>query len=108
MTRLRVVVLVIAVLATGLVVAPPAAAATGSISGTVTASAGGAGLDNVIVIVFKPNGTFVTEDLTAADGTYLLSGIAESVTGYSVCFDASNAIGGSSTTGYASECYNDI
>src|SRR3954451_761567 len=87
--------------------AAPQGATTGSISGTVTAATGGAGLGDVFVEILKPNGSFVTSAFTANDGTYLATGIPASSNNI-VCFDASNAIGGSSTTGYADQCWQNV
>jgi hypothetical protein len=80
----------------------------GGISGTVTAASGGGGVNSVNVDVYDHNGNFVTSTSTASDGTYNIIGLAPSATGYTVCFDASSATGGSSTTGYASQCWNDV
>jgi hypothetical protein len=80
----------------------------GAVSGTVTAASGGAGLDSVAVEIFGPNGNFVTTGSTSAAGTYDVTGLAPSSTGYAVCFDATSATGGSSTTGYASQCYKNV
>src|SRR5438477_132300 len=107
MTRSRLVVLIVAVLGSIVVAAPPAAAVNGSIAGTVTAANGGGGLHFVNVYIFNGN-SFVDSTSTAVDGTYTVAGLAASLTGYSVCFDASSATGGSSTTGYADECYDDV
>ena len=82
-------------------------AAAGSISGTVTSAAGATGLEAVAVAVFNGSGTLVDSGATSADGTYSVKGLQTSSPGYTVCFDASNAVGGASTTGYTSECYQD-
>lgn len=44
---------------------------------------------------------------TAADGTYSLRGLTASAD-YSVCFDASAAVGGSYASGYLNECFRDM
>jgi hypothetical protein len=78
-----------------------------SITGTVTASAGG-GLTGVNADVFDASGNFLATAATASDGTYAVTGLAPSSDGYIVCFDASSAAGGSSATGYASQCYKNV
>ena len=82
--------------------------ADGGISGTVTAATGGAGLSNVTVEVADASGNFIANGTTASDGSYKIIGLSPSATGYSVCFDPAGAAGGSSTTGYASQCYNNV
>ena len=58
--------------------------------------------------VFDAGGNFVTTSTTASDGSYKIVGLTPSATGYKVCFDATNATGGRSITGYASQCYNNV
>jgi len=76
-----------------------------SIAGTVT-DAGGThhGLDMVrvdVVSTYTGNGVSTS---TLADGTWSVIGLAAGT--YSVCFDASDAEGGSSdATGYVNQCY---
>jgi Carboxypeptidase regulatory-like domain len=82
--------------------------AAGGISGTVTAAAGGARLSGVDVEVFNSSGDHVWSAVTGADGTYRVTGLAPAAPGYSVCFDASNATGGSSHLGYFSQCYRNV
>jgi hypothetical protein len=82
----------------------------GGVSGTVTTATGGAALADVGIAVFqRTGGSFVPADgaATADDGTYLVKHLAPGAT-YAVCFDASIAAGGTSTTGYADECYDNI
>ena len=83
--------------------------ATGGISGTVTAAAGGGRLSNVSVQVFDDgdNGQ-VGSVTTRADGTYRVTGLPAATPGYRVCFDASDARGGSSSTGYLGQCYRGV
>jgi hypothetical protein len=79
----------------------------GAISGAVTAATGGAALAGVTVYVFDPNGNYVTTS-TGSDGSYIVTGLVPSATGYTVCFDTSYATGGSSAYGYADQCYNQV
>jgi hypothetical protein len=79
----------------------------GAIHGTVT-DAGGThhGLENVNVNVWSPSTGYSSGSMTAADGSYTVSGLP---TGgdYQVCFWANGATGGSSDTpGYIDQCYN--
>ena len=78
------------------------------ISGKVTAAVGGAGLQSVQVDVFDGSGNMVAQVPTGVDGTYAVKDLALSTAGYTACFDASKATGGSSTTGYASQCYKNV
>ena len=80
----------------------------GAIAGTVTAATGGAPLTSVQVDVIDGAGSYVGSATTDANGNYEVVGLAPSTTGYSVCFDASFASGGTSTTGYADQCYNNV
>jgi hypothetical protein len=61
----------------GLAAVPAAAAGTGSISGTVTAAAGGAPLAGICVAahLIDIDSTFVTSVATAANGTYTLTNV---------------------------------
>jgi hypothetical protein len=79
----------------------------GAISGTVTAVTGGGGLHGVFVHLYDSSGTRVATGYTASNGTYELTGLTPLTTGYTLCFDAGEASEGTSTTGYASQCYND-
>lgn len=83
---------------------PRAAAATGAISGTVTA--GTSDIGSVEVDIVDTSGDFITSTTTATDGTCDVTGLTAA--SYLACFDAAFAIGGSSTSGYASHCYNDV
>jgi len=78
-------------------------AAAGAIAGTVTDAADHP-LDGVTVDVVESGG--VDSATTGPDGTYALTGLATGT--YDVCFDASSATGGSSATGYASQCYDGV
>jgi hypothetical protein len=81
-----------------------ALAAGGAISGTVT-DAGGThqGLENVWVNVSSPStGDYGTQ--TDASGNYTVA--VPPGTDYRVCFIADGVTGGSSSTGYVDECYN--
>jgi hypothetical protein len=86
----------------------PTADATGGISGTVTAAAGGGKLFGVDVEVFDGSGNETGSDTTEVDGTYQVTGLAPAAAGYRVCFDARGVTGGSSSTGYRSQCYRGV
>jgi hypothetical protein len=79
----------------------------GGISGTVTAAAGGAKLGNLDVWVFTSSGDEAGWTTTGTNGTYQVTGLIPA-SGYRVCFDASEAAGGSSPLGYASQCYRNV
>ena len=77
--------------------------AAGAISGKVTA--GGLPLGNVhVTVAGGASGVFTTN--TAADGTYSVPGLYPGTSVYWVCFDPSQATGGTSTSGYEGQCYN--
>ena len=77
----------------------------GAISGTVTdASSPGQPLSNVRVTVFDSSGRNLQSGITSPSGAYRVTGL--STGSHFVCFDASNATGGASTTGYLDQCYN--
>jgi hypothetical protein len=80
----------------------------GAISGTVTAASGSAGLSSVGVEVFDSAGAFVYGrfDVSASNGSYTVRGLGEGT--YTVCFQGSTATGGTSSTGYLNECYDDV
>ena len=82
--------------------------AAGGISGTVTAAADGKMLGNVTVKVFSGSRHSVGSARTARDGTYTVTGLSAAVPGYTVCFEASDATGGSSSHGYVSQCYRNV
>jgi hypothetical protein len=82
--------------------------ALGAIHGEVIAAAGGAALSGVSVYVFDSGGDFLTQATTNASGAYSTTGLNPAAIGYSVCFDATNAVGGSSQAGYANQCYKHI
>ena len=78
------------------------------VAGTVTAAAGGAGLANVHVRAYTFDGfnyTISKTATTAADGTFAINGLAPNVP-VRICFEAGSASGGTSTTGYESQCYS--
>jgi IPT/TIG domain/Carboxypeptidase regulatory-like domain len=81
-------------------------AGSGSVSGTVTDAAGN-GLERVHVFVWSKSAGGNAPDIsTAADGSYTVTGLPAAID-YQVCFDASDAMGGSSdATGYVGQCYN--
>jgi hypothetical protein len=79
-----------------------------AISGTVTAATGGAGLGNVTVDVIDPSTGNEKSAVTGSSGTYSVTGLLPSSTGYDVCFDAQSATGGSSLGGYGDQCYNNV
>ena len=82
--------------------------AAGGITGTVTAAAGGAGLSNVRVGVFGTSPYADWLATTGPDGTYRVTGLDLLADGYVICFDASDARGGSSGGGYFSQCYRGV
>jgi protocatechuate 3,4-dioxygenase beta subunit len=75
-----------------------------AITGHVTGS-GGAPLAGVGVAIVASNAdnSSYEEPQTAADGSYLVSGLIPG-TKYDVCFDAENGIAGPSSTGYTGIC----
>ena len=81
----------------------------GAISGTVI-DAGSTALNDVEVEVFgtgsQDEGTEVDSAYSQPNGTYSVVGIPSGT--YDVCFDPFEATGGSSTTGYLDQCYNDV
>ena len=83
-------------------------AATGAISGTVTAASSSAPLQNIEVDVFDSSHNFVGEACTAASGTYTVGGLSPA--SYVVQFVANNtgAFGGCtlSVQNLASQYYN--
>ncbi|MHB1475853.1 MAG: carboxypeptidase regulatory-like domain-containing protein [Dermatophilaceae bacterium] len=83
-----------------------ALAVGGASSGTVT-DAAHAGLMGVKVTVTSMSTYASANATTARDGTYLVTGLPDGKD-YSVCFDASGATGGSSSTGYLSQCYDGL
>ena len=83
-----------------------ALAAAGAVSGTVD-DASSHPLDGVAVEVYSTSGTEVGSATTGSNGTYSVIGLTTGT--YDVCFSASvyePPTGGSSTTGYGSQCYN--
>ena len=85
-----------------------ALAAAGAISGTVD-DAGSHTLDGVGVDVYSASGTLVGDTTTGSNGTYSVIGLTTGT--YDVCFSTSSygePTGGSSTTGYLDQCYNNI
>ncbi len=77
----------------------------GAISGVVTDSVG-VPVDNVRVDVFTTGATpaFVASTSTAVDGSYTVLQLRAG--DYYLCFDTSNAEGGTGVAGYADQCYN--
>ena len=82
-----------------------AAAPTAAISGTVTDSTSDP-LTSVDVEVLTSGGAEVASAFTAPDGTYTVTGLETGT--YDVCFQSEFASGGTSTTGYVSQCYNNV
>ncbi|GAA1899348.1 beta strand repeat-containing protein [Lapillicoccus jejuensis] len=78
----------------------------GAVSGTVT-DASGAPLSSVGVMVGDPADGQLTMVWTADDGTWTAQGVPAG-TDRTVCFSASGASGGSSTSGYVDECWDDV
>ncbi|MFC6705026.1 beta strand repeat-containing protein [Flexivirga alba] len=76
------------------------------ITGTVTAASGGAGLSGVWVYAFDSSGNDIGQTTTGSSGTYAITDLPAG--NYTVCFDSSNASGGSSVTGYLSQCYQNV
>jgi hypothetical protein len=83
------------------------AAGSGDVSGTVTDARGTHhGLVNVNVQVHSLSSVITHATLTAADGTYTVTGLPAG-TDYQVCFDGYFATGGASDSlGYLGQCYN--
>jgi hypothetical protein len=84
-------------------------AAATCISGTVT-DATAAPLGGVVVEISTatPGITLGTAGIAhvGADGTYRFIGLPAAT--YQVCFDATHATGGTSTTGYVNQCWNGV
>ena len=78
---------------------------SGAITGTVTDSTSDP-LSDVDVEVTTSGGQFFGSSYTGSDGTYTISGLASGT--YDVCFLATYTSGGSSTSGYVDQCYNDV
>ncbi|MGB4809897.1 MAG: carboxypeptidase-like regulatory domain-containing protein [Candidatus Phosphoribacter baldrii] len=87
------------------VLAPASVATVAGIKGTVTDS-GGAGLSSVYVQAFTGAGQLVNSAWTDAVGAYQLTGLTPGGA-YYVCFEGGSA-SGSSKTGYAPECFNNV
>lgn len=99
-------VMVVAVSAVLVGVVPPAGAeAPGSITGAVT-DVDGAPLAGVVVGAQSIGFGSSESAKTATDGTFRLDGLEPGR--YQVCFDPSEASGGSSTTGYVERCWKDV
>jgi hypothetical protein len=77
----------------------------GAISGKVT-DAGANGLAGVVVDVDTSGGGYVATTTTSGSGNFTVGGLTAGT--HRVCFDASSATGGTSTTGYFDQCYNGI
>ena len=85
-----------------------ALATAGGVTGTVD-DASSHPLDGVNVEIFSPGGSYAGAATTGPSGTYSVPGLMTGT--YDVCFLASTAsepTGGSSTTGYLDQCYNDV
>jgi hypothetical protein len=84
-----------------------ALAVAGAVSGTVTDAVGTYhGLAQVGVLLSSVSTGTSISVRTAADGSYLIAGLATG-TDYQVCFDASGATGGTSDAhGYVNQCYD--
>ena len=81
-------------------------AAGGAISGRVTDSSSD-GLSNVVVDVDSTaSGGYEATATTAANGDYTVTGLPAGT--QTVCFNAGQATGGSSTGGYVDQCYHDV
>jgi hypothetical protein len=75
----------------------------GAVSGTVTDAADAGTHPFTIVSVYTTSGALVTTGFTSpSDGSYTVTGLTPSATGYVVCFDG--RFGGA--TSYLPECYN--
>lgn len=81
--------------------------AGGAITGAVAAAVGGKPLAGISVRVFDSADVAVATATTGANGAYEVAGLVPG-SGYAVCFDARHAKGGSSTTGYLSQCWRGI
>ncbi len=78
--------------------------AGGAVSGQVVEAAGTKQpIDDVNVLVFDSDGNSPFSVPTGTNGRYRINGLLPGQ--YWVCFDATNADGGTSTTGYVSKCY---
>ena len=74
----------------------------------MTAAAGGGGISGASVDIYDSGGNFITSVSTGSAVTYTAVGMTPPATGYTLCFDASNATGGGSTTGYESRCHINV
>jgi hypothetical protein len=82
----------------------------GSIAGTITDPTG-ARLQDVEVDVWTISDGQVDTEVgdpgqTAADGSYQINNVPPSAVGYLICFDPTSATGGTTTTGWVAQCYN--
>ena len=82
--------------------------AASGISGQVTSAADGSPLSQVSVDVFDTSGNEVAFAPTDTNGHYVIGDLGASATGFVVCFDASLASGGHSSSGYQSQCYKNV
>jgi Carboxypeptidase regulatory-like domain len=79
--------------------------AGGSIAGMVTGGPDGAPLGNIRVSLLGDEDAERASTTTAPDGSYRINGITPSDIGYAVCFQAADAVGGSSIGGYRDTCH---
>ncbi|MDT4893622.1 MAG: hypothetical protein QOE97_2657 [Pseudonocardiales bacterium] len=78
---------------------------TGAIAGTAVDSTVRHPLRNVRVTVWDGANHVVGNDVTGADGTYLVDHLYASASGYRVCFDGSSARGGFTLHAFDRRCY---
>ncbi|WP_392544700.1 collagen binding domain-containing protein [Oryzobacter telluris] len=81
-------------------------ARAGAIAGKVVQDGGSTPLADVSISVYSATTDSFGGTQTASDGTYIVRGLAPG-TDYEICFMGADATGGTSTTGYGLECYND-
>ena len=79
--------------------------ASAAVSGTVT-DTGDHPLAGAFAFVLDDSGAEMGGTITGADGTYTVGDLPAG--SYHVCFDVSGATGGTSTTGYVDQCWNDV
>src|SRR3954452_927434 len=94
--------IVLSALISGAAAVPAGAEQLGGISGKVTDS-GGAPLAGVEVSVNPLFGGSTSTATSLPDGTFTVGGLPAGQ--YYVCFDAQDATGGSSTSGYVKTCW---
>ncbi len=94
-----------AMFVTGVSAGEAGAAGTGAISGAATDSFG-APLSGVTVRAASMSDSVQASASTAADGTFTVTDLP--VGDYFLCFDAADATGGASATGYVNTCWEDV